>query len=329
MTAAALLAMGLLPVAELTLRTLFNTGIPGSSSYVQNLTLWVGFLGAIIAARAKQHLTFIPSLEFLPQIWQRIAAVFSATVSAAVAFGLAWAALQFVHAELAAPVRIAGWLPIWIAQSVLPISFMAVALRFIFQAGGRKARTIVAFALPASILIGVALAPQAENLLWPGLATLIVAGLLGAPIFVVLAGAALLLFFAAGTPVASLPVETYRLVVSPSIPTIPLFTLTGLILAEGGASRRLLRLFRALFGWMRGGLPVVATLLCAFFTTFTGASGVTILALGGLLLPMLLQSGYRERFSVGLLTATGSIGILFPPSLPVILYGVSAHVPIP
>jgi len=83
---------------------------------------------------------------------------------------------------------------------------------------------------------------------------------------------------------------------SPSIATMPLFTLAGLILAEGGASTRLLRLFRAWFGWLPGGLPIVTTLLCAFFTTFTGASGVTILALGGLLLPVLRQSGYRDGF---------------------------------
>ncbi|HEU4340872.1 MAG TPA: TRAP transporter large permease subunit [Candidatus Binatia bacterium] len=328
-TSAALVIMATLPVCELMLRLGFKTGIPGSSNYVQNLTLWVGFLGAIVAARTKQHLTLIPTLDFLPQVWRRIGTVFSAAVSAAVAFGLSWAAVQFVHSETAAPARIAGWLPIWIMQAVLPLSFLAVAIRFIFQAGGWRARGFAALALPASVLIGFALAPYAANIFWPGLVTLIAAGLLGAPIFVVLAGTALLLFFAAGTPVASLPVEAYRLVVSPSLPTIPLFTLTGLILAEGGASRRLLRLFRALFGWMPGGLPIVATLLCAFFTTFTGASGVTILALGGLLLPVLLQSGYHERFSVGLLTATGSIGILFPPSLPVILYGVSAHVPIP
>ncbi len=328
-TSAALLAMGILPVTELILRTVFNTGIPGASSYVQNLTLWVGFLGAIIAARAKQHLTFIPTLEFLPYNSRRVAAVFSAMVSATVAIGLTWAAFKFVQSEFAAPTRIAGWLPIWTVQAVLPISFAAIALRFVLQPDGWSARALVALALPASLLIGFTLASYASQLLWPGFATLILAGLLGAPIFVVLAGAALLLFFAAGTPVASLPVETYRLVVSPSIPTIPLFTLTGLILAEGGTSQRLLRLFRALFGWMPGGLPIVATLLCAFFTTFTGASGVTILALGGLLLPVLIQSRYRERFSVGLLTATGSIGILFPPSLPVILYGVSAHVPIP
>jgi tripartite ATP-independent transporter DctM subunit len=155
------------------------------------------------------------------------------------------------------------------------------------------------------------------------------AALFGAPIFIVLGGAAILLFFAEGVPIASIPVETYRIVVSPSIPTIPLFTLAGYILAEGKASQRLVRLFRALFGWLPGGLAIAATFVCAFFTTFTGASGVTILALGGLMLPALLQNGYREKFSLGLLTATGSLGLLFPPSLAVILYGVVAHVPIP
>ncbi|MGH8245189.1 MAG: TRAP transporter large permease subunit, partial [Gammaproteobacteria bacterium] len=320
--------MAVLPVAELILRTFFSTGIPGSSSYVQHLTLWVGFLGAIVAARAKQHLTFIPTLEFLPKIWQRLAAIFSATVSAAVAFGLAWGSIQFVSSEMEAPMRIAGWLPAWALEAVLPVSFAAIAVRFILQAGEWKARAIAALSLPAAIVIGFALTPYAPQLIWPGFVVLAAAGLLGAPIFAVLAGVPLLLFFANDVPVASIPVETYRLVVSPTIPTIPLFALTGFILTEGGASQRLLRLFRALFGWVPGGLPIVVTLLCAFFTTFTGASGVTILALGGLLLPVLLQSGYRERFSVGLLTATGSIGILFPPSLPVILYAVVAHVPI-
>jgi C4-dicarboxylate transporter DctM subunit len=158
---------------------------------------------------------------------------------------------------------------------------------------------------------------------------LVAAALLGAPIFVALGGAALLLFFAAGVPVAAIPVETYRVVASPSIPTIPLFTLAGYLLAESGASLRLVRLFRAWFGWLPGGAAIAATLVCAFFSTFTGASGVTILALGGLLLPVLLKNGYSEGFGLGLVTSTGSLGMLFPPSLAVILYGVVAHVSIP
>jgi tripartite ATP-independent transporter DctM subunit len=112
------------------------------------------------------------------------------------------------------------------------------------------------------------------------------------------------------------------------LPAIPLLTVAGYILAEGGASQRLVRAAQSLFGWMPGGLAVVAAFVCALFTTFTGASGVTILALGGIILPALVSEGYPEGFSLGLVTASGSLGLLFPPSLPVILYGVVAGVAI-
>ena len=141
----------------------------------------------------------------------------------------------------------------------------------------------------------------------------------------ILGGAAILFFFVDAVPLASVPAEAYRIASNPILPTIPLFTLAGTILAEGRASERLARLFRALFGWVPGGTAVAAIGVCAFFTTFTGGSGVTILALGGLMLPVLLNHGYPERFSVGALTASGSLGILLPPSLLIILYGVSAQ----
>ena len=159
--------------------------------------------------------------------------------------------------------------------------------------------------------IGAALGSRPPNrrvVRWGGIALLMMALPIGAPIFVVLGGFALVQFYAEGVPVASIPVETYRSVVSPSIPTLPLFTLTGFLLAEGGSSDRLVRLFNALFGWLPGGLAIAATLVCAFFTSFTGASGVTILALGGLLMPVLVRSGYREGFSLGLITATARSG---------------------
>ncbi len=328
LTVLALLLMGILPVLELTLRTFLQTGIPGTSGYVQNLTLWVGFLGAMIASREKRHLSLSTGMVLPPRL-QRVAPMVAATISTTVASGLVWASLQFVHVEMESPANIGGWLPIWTVESILPISFAIITLRFVVQAGGWKERALAALGVPAAAVIGFLLETYAPQLVWPAMAGLIASAVLGAPIFVILGGAALLLFFGEGVPVAAIPVETYRIVVSPSIPTIPLFTLTGYLLAEGGASQRLVRLFRALFGWMPGGLAIVTTLVCAFFTTFTGASGVTILALGGLLLPVLLKNSYPERFSVGLLTATGSIGLLFPPSLAVILYGVVAHVPIP
>jgi tripartite ATP-independent transporter DctM subunit len=144
----------------------------------------------------------------------------------------------------------------------------------------------------------------------------------------VLGGAAVLLFLATGTPPVAVLIETYSLTVSPTLPAIPLFTLAGFVLAEGNASQRLLRLFRAWFGWLPGGTAVVVAVLCSFFTVFTGGSGVTILALGGLLFPALLRDGYEDRFSLGLLTASGSLGLLFPPALPLIIYAVVAQQPV-
>ncbi|MFQ5958418.1 MAG: TRAP transporter large permease subunit, partial [Alphaproteobacteria bacterium] len=329
LAAAALVLMGLLPVAELVLRTFFRTGVPGVSGYVSHLTLWVGFLGAMIASRERLHLNLSTGMVALPATFDRVTSLLAAALSVAVGAGLFWASLRFVRFEMESPARVAGWLPIWMAEAILPVAFAVITLRFVVQAGGWRERASAGLGVPAAAAIGFLLAPYASYLVWPAIAALVAAALVGAPIFVVLGGAALVLFFAGGVPVAAIPVETYRIVVSPTIPVIPLFTLTGYLLAAGGASRRLVRLFRALFGWMPGGLAIVTTLVCAFFTTFTGASGVTILALGGLLLPVLLKSGYPKRFSAGLLTATGSIGLLFPPSLAVILYGVVAHVPIP
>ena len=149
---------------------------------------------------------------------------------------------------------------------------------------------------------------------------------LGAPLFVALGGLAVLLFRHADVPLASVSAEIYRLVTSPTLPTIPLFAFAGYILTVGNVSRRLVRLFRAVMGWMPGGIAVVTVVVCTFFTTFTGASGVTIVALGGILLPALLEERYPERFSLGLLTSSGSLGLLFPPCLPVILYGVVAGI---
>ncbi|MBA7692148.1 hypothetical protein ES703_100706 [subsurface metagenome] len=161
----------------------------------------------------------------------------------------------------------------------------------------------------------------------PAVLMLIVFGLLGAPIFVVLGGIAYMLFARVGGALEVIPSEAYTMLTGHSIPAIPLFTLTGFILSESKAGQRLVRLFQAFFGWLPGGMAIMAVLVCTFFTTFTGASGVTILALGGLLSYVLISSGkYSSSFSKGLLTSSGSIGLLFPPSLPIILYGVVAHI---
>ena len=157
-----------------------------------------------------------------------------------------------------------------------------------------------------------------------GLAFLLLA-LLGAPLFTVIGGAALFAFWWIGIDTAAVIIELYRMASAPTLLAIPLFTFAGYLLAESGTPTRLVNLARACFGWMPGGLAVVALVACAGFTAFTGASGVTIIALGGLLYPILIRENYPERFSLGLVTTGGSLGVLFAPSLPLILYGLVAR----
>jgi C4-dicarboxylate transporter DctM subunit len=352
----ALALMALIPVVELLARSWFDVGIPGATDYLQHLTLWIGFLGAMLATREGKHLNIGAAANWLPPRVNRAAGYLVAFISSAVCAGLFGASLQLVVAE--APglplwtakiipgfvqrwlepfglfqsgglTMVAGWIPVWVAEAVMPFGFAVMAVRFIIRASKRAwVRVLVGLSLPTMILAPALFSDVASQLVLPGLISLILATALGAPIFILLGGAALVLFWGHGVTVAAIPAETYRIVASPIFPTIPLFTLAGFILSEEGASERLVRVFRALFGWIPGGLAVAATLLCAFFTTFTGASGVTILALGGLLLPVLLKGGFKENFSIGLLTSTGSLGLLLPPSLVVILYGVIARVPI-
>lgn len=154
---------------------------------------------------------------------------------------------------------------------------------------------------------------------------LFVAAALGAPLFAVIAGVAMLGFQSMDTPLAVMGIELYRIVDTPILLALPLFTFAGYLLGESRTSVRLVRLTQSMIGWMPGGLAIVAFFTCAFFTAFTGASGVTIVALGALLYPALKQAGYQERFSLGLVTTSGSLGLLLPPSLPLILYAVIAQ----
>jgi len=154
---------------------------------------------------------------------------------------------------------------------------------------------------------------------------LIVLAVLGAPLFALIAAIALLGFHAAGQEGVAVAVEFYRLADMPALIAIPLFTLAGYLLAESKAPQRLVRVSNALIGWLPGGLAIVAVIACAMFTAFTGATGVTIVALGAVLYPALLQANYGERFSLGLLTASGSLGLILVPSMPLILYGVVAQ----
>ena len=326
----ALALMAILPLAEAGLRAVFGIGIPGSLPFVQHLTLWVTFLGAALATR-EDKLLALATGEFLPEgRWREAARIGAYSVAAGITALLARASWDLVVIERQAGTQVAVGLPVWVAQLAMPIGFVLIALRLVWHSADRgRARVPALIGLLAGVLLGQFPLWLEGVTILPIVGLVLVATLLGGPIFAALGGLAVLLFLAEGVPAAAVPAESYRLVVSPTLPAIPLFTLAGFILAQGGSSQRLLKIFRALFGWVPGGTAVVAAISCAFFTVLTGGSGVTILALGGLLFQALRSDGYRERFSIGLLTASGSLGLLFPPALPLMLYGIVAQIAIP
>jgi tripartite ATP-independent transporter DctM subunit len=156
--------------------------------------------------------------------------------------------------------------------------------------------------------------------------TILLFMLFGAPIFAVISGLALFLLFSSQIDSSAMIIEMYRIVTTPILVAIPLFTFAGYLLSESGAPKRLIRLSDAILGWLPGGLSIIALLACAIFTALTGATGLTIIALGGILFPAMVQGRYPERFSLGLLTTSGTLGLLFPPSLPLIIYAIVAKV---
>ena len=324
--AIALLLMAVLPVAEIVLRQ-FRTGIAGIAPVVQHGTLVVSMIGAAVAARQKRLLS-LGTGEFLKGRVREYATLFAMSVAAATSAVLTAASVRFVAVEREGNATLAWGIPLWCVEAILPAGFAWIAVHVVHTSSERWSRRLVCATLAVAEI-----AVFASGWITPGPAVLLSALILvllgaamGAPLFAVLGATALLLHWRDGIPLAAMSVSHYSLVVNPSLPAIPLFTLAGYLLAEGGASRRLVRLFSALLGGLRGGPALVTALACAFFTTFTGGSGVTILALGGLLLPILLQARYSEKNALGLLTGGGAIGILFPPCLPLILYGVAANV---
>jgi len=344
----ALAAMMLLPVAGIVLRR-FQTGIEGSSAFVTHLTLIVGMLGGAIAARERRLLS-LSVAESVLRGWARtLVQVVASGVGAAVSVWLCVASCGFVVSTPADQILALG-IPVWIVQALLPVGFGVIALRILWRSADawrwRGAATLLcllilgvciyawidpdappawlAWLSPVTLKSWIPLEPP--QLLVPGMVVLVLATLMGLPIFAMLGGLALLLFFVDDCELAaSVAIDHYRVVNNESFPALPLFTLAGYFLAEAGASRRLIRVFQALFGGLRGGPAIVTVVVCAFFTSFTGASGVTILALAALLMPVLLSAGYEERTALGLLTGSGSLGMLFPPCLPVILYAIIAE----
>jgi C4-dicarboxylate transporter, DctM subunit len=320
----ALAGIMLLPLSEIVSRKLFGATIHGSAAYASNLTLWLGMLGAAIAAREGKLLTLATG-EFLPKgPIGNAAHIVGGAIGAMIATFFTLGGVALMGIDRAAGSTITEGVPTWIADVAMPVGFGLIAIRLVLRASTHwQGRALGMLGIVAGIVLNHYRAILENTSLAPWLILLLVAGIVGAPIFALLGGIALFASLTNGRPPAVLPTMAYEeLTTSTGIAAIPLFTLAGFLLAEGKSSERLLRVFRAWLGWAPGGTAVAAATLCAFFTLFTGGSGVTILVLGGLLLPALLGERYRERFSIGLLTASGSLGLLFPLSLPLMLYGI-------
>jgi C4-dicarboxylate transporter DctM subunit len=342
--------LALFPFLEVVARKFFHTGIRNSTEYTHHLVLVLAFIGAAITTRENRHLSLTINPKIRPGILSRLH-VFNAFLNTAFCTAFAWCSFSFLLNAFDAGEKISIFPLRWIAM-VMPLGYALMAFRFarntpgktgakIFAAAGFIFGTLLALGALSSI-VQVILPSGAKiinpllplyyqigaHLSTPIIIILIATALTGVPIFIVLGGIGYMLFAHTAQPLEIIANEAYSLLTSHSIAAIPLFTFTGFLLSESRAGQRFVRLFKAFFAWIPGGLAIMAILVCTFFTTFTGASGVTILAVGGLLSYVLIKGEYDKKFSSGLLTATGSIGLLFPPSLPVIIYGVTAQVSI-
>ncbi len=301
--------------------------VAGAENLIRHITLALGMAGGLIAAREEKLLAIASIRDLLPEKYRGGINLFTGFIGIGLSFWLGIASLEFVEAEREFGEKLPIGIPFWWFQAFLPIGFFGIALRLFL----RNATTLPKGFLTAGLLVAMMVIvwqqpAEAPKIVWPYLAVLGLATLLGTPIFVAIGGAAVLLFWGQGDPVASVSLDHYDQVTNPLLATLPLFTLTGFFLAYSDASQRLVNFFHAWAKQIRGGEGIVAILACAFFTAFTGGSGVTILALGGILLPVLIAGRYRENEAIGLLTGAGSLGILFPPCLPLIVYSIVSGV---
>ena len=322
--------MTLIPLVEILMRPLMGKGIDNAPVLVQHLGLVLAMFGAVAAER-NGHLTSLgSSLDNVANRRFHSAVQVFAKGSAALICGiLALASWRFVASEMEASNMLAYGIPVWWVQATMPLGFLLLGAKLgarFFASTWLK--VTCGILLPACGFLLAGKYDGSTGMIWPVVLWLVAILFAGAPIFAVLGGLALALFWQDGLPLASVPLSHYQITVNPSLPALPLFTLAGLIFARTGAAQRLGAVFMALFGGGLTGTVVAVAILCSFFTAFTGGSGVTILALGGLLLPLLRNAGFPEQRGISLVTSASALGVLLAPSVPLIMYAIIARVPI-
>ena len=324
------------PIFQILSRYINFFSIPASQEIVQHMTLWIGFVGAVIAARSNKLLSIVrePVFKSLKKVSfsQFLVHIFSLSV----VFVLSVSYLKMIQIGFQYPDFIAPYIPTWLAQSIIPLGLILMWYQMILTSSSDlKYRLFVStFSIIPTVLLYFYQFPLANPLLlWSIVIFSIVLVAFGLPIFILLASLAISFFLSEPSDwatnydlISTISDSAYRIVVSPTLAAIPIFTLAGYILAESNISDRLIKFFKANLGWLPGSTVLIVVILCAFFTALTGGSGVTILALGAILYPILVHDGYSKRFSLGIITTAGSLGLLFPPSLPAIIYSVTAGI---
>jgi len=339
----ALSLLALIPFVELILNQ-FNLTIPGSNSILIHIFLLAGFFAAMLTAKSGEHIS-ITAVQYIKN--DKIKNIFILVCTAISVFLLSILLWDSICNIKYMPGKQVGFLTDRVFAVAMPLGFLVIAIRFALKIQTVRNRI---FAAAAFLLGSLAALPAIAKIIWgfeppepffswvnylydiahvinaPIIILLILAGLAGMPVFTAIGGIALILLQSLNQEPDTAVIHIFSAFVDAAdLIAIPLFTLTGFFLSESKAGERLVRTFKIFFGWMPGGIIIAAVIICAFFTSFTGASGVTILALGGVLLIILNENNYSERFSIGLLTSAGGIGLMFPPSLPIILVATSTN----
>ncbi len=324
----ALVGMALIPMIEMLLRPLHGKGIDNASVLVQHLGLMVAMMGAVAAER-NGHLSSLGLGTTLSAELQAKLHAGGRAGAAMLSGMLCVASWNLVSSEMASGQTLSYGLPLWWMQGFLPLGFGLLACKLAWrsiQAPVWRLLATLIYPLAGGV---VALNMDLQSLpLSFGALVLLALLFMGAPIFAVLGGLGLLLLGHEGLPLAAMALSHYQITVNPSLPALPLFTLAGLVLAKTKASERLSQVFVAVMGGGPVGTVLAVALLCSCFTALTGGSGVTILALGGLLLPLLKAAGYPEQRGMGLVTSASALGVLLAPSVPLIMFAIIAKVPI-
>ena len=324
------------PIFQILGRYISFFSIPASQEIVQHMTLWIGFIGAVIAARSNKLLSVVrePVFDSSTKVdWPKF---FVHVFSLSIVFVLSISYLKMIQIGFQYPDYIAPYIPTWFAQSIIPLGLILIWYQMIMTSSTdlkyRVLLTVISI-IPTVILYFWQFPLANPLLLWTKVLFAISLVAFGLPIFILLASLSIFFFLSEPSEwatnydlISTISDSAYRIVVSPTLAAIPIFTLAGYILAESNISERLIRFFKASLGWLPGSTVLIVVLLCAFFTALTGGSGVTILALGAILYPILIHDGYSKRFSLGIITTAGSLGLLFPPSLPAIIYSVTAGI---